>query len=86
MQRSQKGDAMNSDEDSVPTTGPGTELAQDASEDARARRLANLRPPFPKGRSGNPTGKNGRGKTNEVAAFLDKPETIESDRTRFQTS
>ena len=75
---------MSTLEDSVPTTGAGTESEADAKEAARARRLANLRPPFQKGQSGNPSGKNGRDKANEIAAVLDKPETDESDRTRFE--
>ena len=75
---------MRSEEDSVPATGQGTEPATEAKEAAKARRLANLCPPFKKGESGNPTGINGRGKANEIAAFLDKPESIESNRTRFE--
>lgn len=75
---------MSDAEDSLPTTGAGTEPEADAKEAAKARRLANLRPPFQKGQSGNPTGRNGRDKANEIAAFLDMPETIEANRTRFE--
>ena len=75
---------MSTVEDSLPTTGAGTEPEADAKEAAKARRLANLRPPFQKGQSGNPSGINGRGKPNEIAAFLDEPESTESNRTRFE--
>jgi hypothetical protein len=75
---------MSTLDDSLPTTGPGTDPAVGAKEAARARRLANLRPPFQKGQSGNPSGKNGRDKANEIAAFLDKPESDDSERTRFE--
>jgi hypothetical protein len=52
--------------------------------EARARRLGNLRPPFKKGEVANPTGRNGRDKPNEIAKFLDQPESVESNRTRFE--
>ena len=75
---------MSSAEDTVPATGDGSEPATDEKAAAKARRLANLRPPFKPGQSGNPAGHNGRRKSNEVAAFLDTPESIESNRTRFE--
>jgi Family of unknown function (DUF5681) len=82
--RSTRGCSLSSAEDTVPATGQGSESAIDAKAAARARRLANLRPPFKKGETGNPRGINGRGKANEIAAFLDKPESIGADRTRFE--
>jgi hypothetical protein len=75
---------MTNEEDTVPTTSGGTEPATDARIAATARRLANLKPPWSKGETGNPRGINGRGKANEIAAFLDRPESVESSRTRFE--
>ena len=73
---------MSSEEDTVPATGQGTEPEQDSSEAARARRLANLRPPFKKGETGNPRGVNGRDKANEIVRFLEEP--FDGDKTRFR--
>ncbi len=73
---------MNTLDDSLPTTGQGTEAEMDAKATARARRLANLRPPFRKGETGNPRGINGRDKATEVARFLDEP--FDGDKTRFR--
>jgi hypothetical protein len=74
---------MTSWDDSEPTTGQGTETATNAQEAGKARRLANLRPPFRKGETGNPRGINGRG-SNEIAMYLDKPELTGAERTRFE--
>lgn len=75
---------MSDESNSVPGTGQGTEEVADSAASGRARRLANLRPPFRKGQTGNPRGINGWGKTNEIAAFLESPESIEAGRTRFE--
>lgn len=75
---------MTNQDGSEPTTGQGTEAETDAMAEARARRLGNLRPPFKKGEVANPTGRNGRDKPNEIAKFLDQPESVESNRTRFE--
>lgn len=68
----------------VPTTATATAPATDYKAAAKARSLANLRPPWSKGVTGNPRGINGRGKANEIARFLDQPDSIESNRTRFE--
>ncbi len=73
---------MNTLDDSLPTTGQGTETATNAQEAGKARRLANLRPPFKKGETGNPRGINGRAKATEVVRFLEEP--FDGDKTRFR--
>lgn len=75
---------MRDDLTSVPGTEQGTDSGEEATRAARARSLANLRPPFRKGETGNPRGLNGRNKSNEITAFLDQPEKPESERTRFE--
>ena len=75
---------MGSLEDSVPTTGEGTESATDAKEGARARRLANLRRPWSKGETGNARGVNGRDKNKVVQEFLDALDDDQADCTRIE--